>query len=463
MNSKRPIFWHQGLFLQPQHFQYSDAHQEWAANALARRVHSYRWGVVDLALNEERLAGGVIAIDRCTLLFRDGTLVQTPDNALLAARDFRANWDGERGPLTVYIGLKRTAIADGNVTTVVDREAGQRAPTRYASIADSDPLPDLHQGGDGTAQVKTLHYVLRLFWDSEVSDAEDYELIPVARLLREGDAVEADPHYAPPALTVAAAPSLLRLLREIRDDVVGRAHQLEEYKGPSDGAGEFSPKVFRYRLALQVVGRYAPRLAHIVDAPQVHPCDVYGTLRELAGELSGFAADVDVMGTVAGQTAGLPAYDHREAGRCYRDARLLIEKLLNAITVGPELMVALERTEERRYLAELPRPFLDRRVSLYLVLRTETSFDQLLDSFRQFAKLGAAGEVETYVQRALPGLQATYLQVRPEALPHRPKTSYFRLEQNDSRWDEVENQRTLALLWDEAPEDLKVELVMVRR
>lgn len=463
MNSKRPMFWHQGLFLQPQHFQYADAHHHWSANVLARQLRPHHWGVVELGINEERIASGVIEVEHATLLFRDGTVVQAPDNALIAPRDFRADWDPSHSRLDVYVGVRRLVPAAPNVTVVTDRHAGLGATTRFVSLADSPPMPDLHQGGEGTAQVKTLHYVLRLFWGHELAEAEEYELLPLTRLVRDGESVQLAADYAPPSLTVGAATALLRMLREIREEIIGRAHQLEEYKSPSNSTSEFSPKLIRYRLALQALGRYAPLIAHYADTPQIHPFELYGHLRQLVGELSVFAQEFDILGTPAGQANGLPTYDHHNAGGCFRAARTLIEKLLNGITVGPELMVTLEPAGPNRFVADLPREFLDRRASLYLVLRTETPFEQLLDSFLQYAKLGAAHEVDTYLQRALPGLPATYMKVRPEALPQRPNANYFRLERHDSRWDAVEGERSLALLWDDAPEDLKLELVLVRR
>lgn len=462
MNTKRPLFWHQGLFLQPQHLQYADAHHAWAATALDRGIHPNHWGVVELGLNEDRLNSGVLELERGTFLFRDGTLVNVPDSAVIASRDFRGDWDPDESTLTAYVGLKRVGEADANVTVVADREAATRVTSRFASLADTDPMPDLHQGREDTVQVKTLHYVLRLFWGHELEEAEDYDLLPLARLVRDGDTVELDPAFAPPALTMSAVPALLRILREIREQVVGRAHQLEEYKGPTSGTAEFSPKVMRYRFALQVLGRYAPLVAHYTESPQVHPWEVYGVLRQLVGELSAFSTDMDVLGTSVGHSEGMPPYDHQRAGVHFRDARLTIERLLNAITVGPEYIVGLEHTAYGRFEREIPRHFLDRRASLYIALRTESMSDSLLESFTSFAKIGAAHEVDLFVRRALPGLTATYLSVRPESLPQRPNTHYFRLNQNDTLWEGVENTRTLAVLWDAAPDDLKIELIMVR-
>lgn len=461
MNIGKPLFWHQGLFLQPQHFQYVDALHQAGAHALSRELAPHHWGLVELDIDPVRLASGVFELRRVAAMFPDGSLVAAPANAVVAPRDFRSAWTDQREPLLVYLGLRRPGT-DANVSMVPDLQAAAGADTRFAALAEPEPVSDFYQGGGSTVALKTLHHVLRLFWHSELDGAEHYELIPVARLVRDGDSIQLDPAYAPPSMTVQAAPVLLGLLRELRDEVIGRAHQLEEYKGSASAtSGEFSSKLLRYRMALQTLARYAPLLSHLAEAPAVHPWQVYGLMRQLVGEMSVFSVQVDVLGTPAGVGASLPSYDHLQAGACYTAARDLTERLLNEITLGPEQMVKLERVEGRLQ-AELPRDFLDRSSSLYLVVRTETAFEDLLDSFHSFAKLGAAEQVDVYARRALPGLAASYLRVRPESLPHRPNASYFRLNRNDAPWEAVETERTLALLWDDAPADLRAELVLVR-
>ena len=463
MNIRKPLFWHQGQFLQPQHFQYVDAYHAAAAGALQRRISPHHWGVVDLDVNVDRLQSGVFELNGGTILFQDGTLAAFPDNATVSPRDFRAGWRDQRRPLKVYLGLRRLTPNDPNVTVVTDHDAAGRAATRYASLAEAEAVPDLYQGGSERAQLKTLTLVLRVFWEDELEEADQYDLVPVAQMDRDGDLVRLDPNYAPPTLTVGAVPVLTRVLKDIREEVIGRSRQLEEYKGGDEVTNpEYSPKVMRYRLALQVLSRYAPLFAQYVDTPQVHPWEAYGAIRQLIGEMSVFSRQVDVLGSREG-TELLPSYDHTGLGHCYTAARGLVETLLNAITVGPELLVRLEQKTGGRFEADIPREFMDRRSDLYLVIRTEVPFEQLLGSFGSYAKLGAAEQVDVYVERALPGIRAEYLQVRPEALPHRPHASYFQIDRRDPSWEAVEGERALALLWDDAPDDLKVELVMVRR
>ncbi|MDE3019819.1 MAG: type VI secretion system baseplate subunit TssK, partial [Nitrospirota bacterium] len=51
MDSKKPIFWHQGLFLQPQHFQLSDLYAGFLQRPFADLGLPHFWGVGALELS----------------------------------------------------------------------------------------------------------------------------------------------------------------------------------------------------------------------------------------------------------------------------------------------------------------------------------------------------------------------------------------------------------------------------
>jgi len=51
----------------------------------------------------------------------------------------------------------------------------------------------------------------------------------------------------------------------------------------------------------------------------------------------------------------------------------------------------------------------------------------------------------------------------PQELPRRAFSIYFQLDHHSDLWSRVEKGKNLALYWDTAPEDLKVELMVVGR
>ena len=52
---ERPLFWHEGLFLQPQHFQLEDLHFQSLLTPFHRLLQPYFWGIGDLDIQEAAL------------------------------------------------------------------------------------------------------------------------------------------------------------------------------------------------------------------------------------------------------------------------------------------------------------------------------------------------------------------------------------------------------------------------
>ncbi len=71
--------------------------------------------------------------------------------------------------------------------------------------------------------------------------------------------------------------------------------------------------------------------------------------------------------------------------------------------------------------------------------------------------------VETLVERSLPGVGMIYLSAAPPGLPRRSNAYYMRLDVHDDQWSSVSRQESIALLWEEAPDDTTVELAVVRK
>jgi len=457
----KPVFWHQGLFLQPQHFQQADQYQAGLLRPYRTLLQPHFWGVARLELASAALEHGACEIEAGEFVFPDGTYVNLPDNGVVAARTFDADAVGADKPLRIYLGLRKFNPYADNVTQVQNLDAASNVATRYAALTDVEPVRDVYQESPD-AQVKTLHHVLRIVLESEREEMHDYWLIPIAQLRRDGDAVHYDKEFLPPLLTIGAMPAMQHMLKEIRDDMTGRAMQLEGYKAPLHGHKEFDPGLMRYKLALRTLSFHIARLFHIIESGVVHPWDVYGALRELVAELSTFTESVNVLGEGSDGARLVPAYDHQALGNCFGQLRSVLNRLLNEITIGPRYLVLMER-EAALFHAAVPAEFFDDSNAFYLVFNTSQPFEEHLPGLLTTAKLAARSDVADLVDRSLPGLGMVHMQIAPPGLPRRANAHYVRIDTQDRMWSTVQQAREIALHWAEAPEDLKIEFVVVRR
>ncbi|MDX9788452.1 MAG: type VI secretion system baseplate subunit TssK [Desulfobacterales bacterium] len=459
---ERPLFWHQGLFLQPQHFQLEGLHTRALLTPFHTLLAPHFWGVGEMNIQKSALGNRTFSLLKGEFIFPDATHLTFPGNALIEARSFEKDWEDGGKPLSVLLGIRKWNTTGENVTVLPNLEDISGVTTRFVTTADAEEVIDLHQSGP-SAQVKHLYYVLRLFWGNEIDQLGDFVLLPISQLVRTGEEIGFAPGFVPPSLTLTSDETLLKYIKEIRDEIFARTRQLEAYK-KSRGihTAEFGARDMVYLLALRSLNRYVPLLHHFTETRQVHPWQAYGVLRQIVGELSSFSEEVSVMGELSDSTQLLMGYDHRRIGDCFSGAHDLIIRLLNEITAGPDYMIPL-LYDGTYFAADLNPAVFSGANRYYLVFETQSDPQGLLQSLETAGKLGARESLPLLIARALPGVRLDHLVLPPQELPRRSFSIYFQIDHHSDLWSRVEKSNNLALYWDTAPEDLKVELMVVGR
>ncbi len=462
MSSQRPLFWHQGLFLQPQHFQLLDRYYQSLLTPYQQHLVPHLWGVAEVEVQRAALGTRSFNLLRGSFLFPDGTFAVLPGNAIVEARSFEEAWVQGGKLFPVYVGVKKWVDTGENVTVLNRLENLTAVPTRFVALTDPEEFRDLHAGGP-TGKVKRVQHVLRIFWEDEREQLGDYVLLPLAQLERMGEEIRLSDQYVPPCLGLGASDILFKVVKEIRDQIASRSRQLEEYKR-SRGVqtAEFGSRDMVYLLALRSLNRYVPLLHHFTESPQVHPWTAYGGLRQLIGELSSFSERVNVLGEADGGARTLPLYDHRNLYKCFATAQAIVSQLLDEITAGPEYVMKL-LFDGTYYATELKPAVFEAQNRYYLVLKTGEDPKVVLQSVATVAKLGAREQLPLLIARAIPGVGLEHLPVPPQELPRRANSIYFAVDHHSDSWAMVAKRNNIALYWDNAPEDLEAELMVVGR
>jgi len=460
----RQVYWHQGLFLQPQHFQYIDQYNRSLALSSVQISESYPWGYYQLKINTDTLNSGIIEISRMDCLLRDGTFVSWPNNCELCPRNFDANWEDRTKPFMIYLGVHHASEKNPNVTVYHESTGKPNAMTRYVSSAEGQPLNDLYDGDKSTV-LKQLSLNAAIYFEHEIEGLDDIELLPLARLRVEGNDVVLCQHYIPPLLSLKASPVIQGHLHSLKNNLLSRATILESSKSTAGVASTsgFNPATMKSRFALQVLSRYISQFLNYVEAPHSQAVEVYGTLRGLISELSIFSEKFSMTGE-SNETGleSLPAYHHDRLGEIFKVAMDIVGVLLNELTSGPELFVQLKKVEANKFSGALSQEFFNNRNSVYLLLHTEQNIKPYLESFLKFSKLGASGQVEIYARRSLPGVRVVHIEGRPLGVSVQPNTHYFMIEREGFEWGYVKDLGQIGLVWDGQPEDMTVDIVAVR-
>lgn len=459
MINLQPIFWHQGLFLQPQHFQYGDENVQYKYAQIAALTSPYQWGVVSMSIDELALDTLQLRLQSIRLLMRDGSFIQYPGNAVIEARnvDLASLVQGR----TAYIGIRRLVPGQENVQVLENLDQISNINTRFVSSHTTEPMADIYAGST-QADVQTMSYVLRIFWEDEIKQLEHYETMPLVRLEQDGDRARVQHQYIAPSLNISATPLLLDLLRQIRDEIAGRARQLEVFKPTSVAKTEdIDANHVSLLMALSVLNRYGPILSHLIETRQTHPWHVYGVLRQLVGELSTFSDHYDMMGMTRDGQALIPAYDHENIASGFQAIVTVIRLLLNEIAAAPEMLVRLEPAGASAglYQADLPDGFFGPRHRYHLLVYGFEGEDQVQSLLRDL-KLASPKQMELLVTHSLSGVDLLHLPEPPRGIPRRSGALYFYIDALSDAWAQVEQEQQVSLFAAGAPDGLKAELIV---
>jgi type VI secretion system protein ImpJ len=454
---QKPLFWHQGLFLQPQHFQMLERSLQGALTPFSEYAAPSFWGIADLAISTTALSNRRFDLLRGIFLFPDGTYIEIPGNAVIMARSFNDEWVGTRN---VYLGLKGWNDYGENVTVLTPNDDISAVTTRYCAADNPEEINDLHAGGPA-GRVRRIAHVMKIIWESEIAQAGDYVTMPIAQLAKSGSDVRLSDDYIPPSLNISGP--LLKLLAEVRDQVTSRSFQLEEYKKKRGvHSAEFGSRDMVYILALRTLARYAPLLHHFIETKNVHPWSVYGALRQLVGELSVFSERVNVLGEVGAGRCVVPPYDHGKLQCCFSAVQEMISHLLDELTAGADYIIRLNH-DGSYYSADLRPSIFEGCYRFYLSFKTEESLEGVLQAVKTVVKVGSREGLQVIISRALPGITLERQTQIPKELPYRSNTTYFSVSRNCELWESVEKNRNMALYWNSAPQDLEIELMVVGR
>ena len=442
MQSQRPVYWYSGQFLEPQHFQQTDAYNAAERFSMLEASRPYFWGMGGLELDESALAEGRVAVRSVRLLFQDGTqavVASLPEegNAMLPARSFQEDWADRHTPLTVYAGLTRMNPT-GNVSGIATCTRGgderincapenlPETPGRYIAPDTDDLIPDrcvlpLAAESCSEAPVRTLYLYPRLFWESETETRPDWLFLPLFRLVDDGAGPQVDPRYAPPSLRVGDSPVLERLVRGLEARLTGIMQRLSP--PPSLDAAVTAGNLLRMDAAYTLSElRYALTWAS--------PWAVFGLLRR------GLAAMAACTGVSL--LEALPPYRHEDPAESFRSLDRLLQKILRGVL--PET-AAVVRFRVRGGLLCADLPDRSGRTPL-IVLQSDEPAAMLIREGRLVADTPDA--LPHTLAHAVAGLPLREIPA-PPGMPIRKQVRYIRPDTLSEQWQAVLRAGTLAV------------------
>jgi len=407
------VVWSEGMFLRPQHFQQQQRHLERFVEGRYGPLAPFGWGLADLRIDEDQLSAGKIAISAASGILPDGTPFSVPgQDPPPPALEIPENTHN----LLLYLGLpiRREAVTELAYETLKPaRQLAKEIEVRDVSSPDLSPA---------TIRVSGLN--LRILTGDD--DRGDYSCVGFARIIesRSNKDIVLDDNYIPTVTNCHGATRLKGYIDELERLLRHRSEALAGRIADADRGGSAEISDF---LLLQAVNRYLPVLSHFRRIGRLHPEVLYRALLEMAGEFSTFTKPEK-------RPESFPEYRHDDLQASFdpviRDLRHSLSMVLDRNAIPIPL-------QERRYGVRVAATF-DRRLlveaTFILVVRADMSLEEVRRIFPTQVKIGPVEKISDLVNRALPGILLTPLQVAPRQLPFRSGSVYFELDRSSEYW-----------------------------
>jgi len=445
MQASKPL-WGEGLFLRPQHFQQQDAYHEWRLVQMSRALHPYAHGLMQLKVDEESLAAGLLRVDELRVVMPDGELVDAPGEDELPAAVSLADWPVQQTEMVFHLALAPLRSAGSNVAD--SREAARSE--RY--VLDQQATRDVFTQA-AEAELTVLRKSLRLL--SELEPRSGLITLPLLRVRRgAAGGFELDAGFVPPLLQLRGSPLLQRRLRQMLDMLQAKVDALYGFhREPSKDFIEFRSGDVASFWLLHTASRAFAELAHLHWHPQLHPERLFQGLLSLAGALLTFAKSY--------RLADLPVYEHENPGAGFDKLELIIRELLDTVISTRHLSLALLEQRPGYWHARLDSDFIGAQTQLLLGIRSSLPPQELVETMPMRLKIGAPDDVAKLVLSAMAGLRLQHQPQVPSAVPVKPNTYYFLIEARGPLYDRMMQARALCLYAPSGIPELQTDLIAI--
>lgn len=424
MSSRNRVIWREGLFIKPQHFQQQQRHSEYALHARLSALSDYFYGLQSLAINEDYLGFGRIALVGATGILPDGTVFNIPNDDMLPAP--LEITDASVANQKVYLTLPLSVSGVNEVN-----QGGQVATRLQAHRHD---VRDLHSEGGDVVSLEVGRVSLRLMLERE--DRSAYASLAIARILdkRPDGGLVLDPNFMPCSISVSAIPTLKRFLGESAGLVAERARSLSQRIAAPGQQGVADVAEF---MMLQLLNRAQPQLSHLSRLGTLHPERLHEALVQLCGELMTFTDESRLPPEFA-------AYRHDDQQVSFEPVMLALRQALSTVLSPRAVSIQLRKHQYGVMVAMVNESALMQSADFVLAVRARMPQEQLRKQLLQQTKVASSDKIRELISLQLPGIPLLPLPVAPRQLPYHAGYSYFQLDRQSPAWQMLAVSNTLA-------------------
>jgi type VI secretion system protein ImpJ len=248
---------------------------------------------------------------------------------------------------------------------------------------------------------------------------------------------ELDPQFVPPLVDIQASDYVMSITRRLVEIVSAKSTALAgTRRQKNQSLAEFGVADVATFWLLYTINSFFPELRHMYETRRGHPAELFRVMLGLAGALTTFS------GTV--HPRDLPSYDHENLSLCLTRVDTLLRDLLETVVPATAVSLPMKLVQPAVYAAALDQDRYLAAPQIYLAITVDQRASDVPGRAPHLVKVSAAGQLETLIRQALPGVALTYVARPPSAVPVKLNHHYFLLQRPSAEWDVIARSRNIA-------------------
>lgn len=306
------VQWHEGMLLSPQHFQQAGLRADLLLQFHLAQAAPFRWGLLNLQIDQARLAMGTFRVLALQAILPDGLAVTYPqDDAPALDIDLLPMKDQLRdtpGKIYLAVPARRPDIVSGTGET-----------PRLRSVVGDEVVDE--NTGDNPMRLPRLRPNLLLLAGERPS--AKYVAMPIAEASFENDTLQITPSYLAPQLATPLDAPLGQLCLKLAQSLRQKASFLAERAMGASGAGR-QASLLETRSAIHCLVGALPPFEAALNTGLAHPFSLFVLAAGIAGQVA-------PLGT--GMVPPIfERYDHDDIAASFRPLLAFIERIVETIS-----------------------------------------------------------------------------------------------------------------------------------
>lgn len=425
----QPVLWTKGVLLSPQHFQTQDRFLSDLLEFQLSALSFCPWGFRRLEVDREALAAGNFALSAAAGILPDGLLFEMPDSeGAPLPKQLEGAFAPDQEWLDVHLGVPEYRYNGHNVSAINrDRDARYRA---------EELLRRDETTGQAERPIQVARRNFRIVFEGE--SLEGMSALRVARVRKTPTGeYQLDPHFVPPLVNVEASEHLMAIARRLVEILSAKSTTLASGRRQKNlSLAEFGVADIASFWLLYAINNSFPELRHIFETRRGHPAELFQAMLNLAGALTTFS------GTIHPRM--LPTYEHDNLSECFTKLDDQIRELLETVVPATTVSIPMKLVQPSIYAAALDQEKYLAAPQIYLAVTVEGRGTDVPTRGPHLMKLSAAGQLDTLIRQALPGVLLTYVPQPPSTVAVKLNHHYFLLQKSGPEWDNIARARNVA-------------------